>query len=81
MVESDSIDSTFEWTRISTLSKNEQSVVGICIFLTPENLQTLGIDPDSCKEIRYGITEQHGQSKLCLEEKKPSTDNTLSITD
>ena len=81
MTNSDSVASTAEWTRVSTLSKNGESVIGICIFLSPENLQTLGVDPDSCEKIRYGITERHGQSELRLEEEKPSTDNTLSITD
>lgn len=61
MIPPDSAAETSDQSRRATVSTEDGSALGVCLYLTPADLRALGIDPECTDAISYEIDAETGQ--------------------
>lgn len=56
--------------REAKIAQHRGEKIGVCIVLTVTELRALGVDTESANTVRYWVSEEDGQLKFALREKK-----------
>lgn len=81
--ENQSNDSLSSQSRQARVNEFNGTKIGICIFLSYNDLTELNVDPHSGRKLEYRIIDQAGQRFLSVLEadSNPSSSETNAITD
>lgn len=51
-------------SRTATVACNGQEPIGVCLFVSADELRHLGIDPEQTSDVAYDIDPEHEQVNL-----------------